>query len=163
MDTTFINMLDEQTAKYLREALADSDTDNDVRERLADMTRQTAEAAQIVEAGASADDALAFTHEVYAVLDKAKTKALEARQIAENIEAKLRELAETQAEIEQLSASMPALAVAVNRTLDKYEEAQHEYNAHEFKIATLEDRKSLRRAELTELRRRLAQLKSQEA
>src|SRR5215216_1581587 len=105
MDRTFINKLDEQTARYLREALADSNTDNDVCERLADLTRQAAEAAQIVEAGASADDALAFTHEVYAVLDKAKTKALEARQVAENIEAKLRELAETQAEIEQLSAS----------------------------------------------------------
>lgn len=162
MDTAFIDRFDEQTAKYLRKALADSDTDNDVRERLADMTRQAAEAAQIVEAGASADDALAFTREVSTLLDRARTKAMEARRIETDIEAKQREVAKTQAEIEQLSASMPALAVAVNRALDKYEEAQHEYNAHEFKIATLEGRKSLRRAELTELRRRLAQLKTQE-
>lgn len=163
MDTTFINKLDERTARYLREALADSDTDNDVRERLADLTRQATEAAQIVEAGASADDALVFTREVSTLLDRARTKALETRRIETDIEAKQREVAETQAEIEQLSASMPALAVAVNRTLDKYKEAQHGYNAHEFKIATLEGRKSLRRAELTELRRRLAQIKAQEA
>ena len=162
MDTAFIDRLDEQTARYVREALTESGTDNDVREQLADVTRQAAEVAQDVEASASPDDALAFTRTLNSFLDKAKAKALEARRIGAAIEAKLLEVAETQAEIEQLSASMPALAVAVNRTLDIYEEAQHEYNAHEFKIATLEDRKSLRRAELTEMRRRLTQLKAQE-
>jgi chromosome segregation ATPase len=163
MDATFINRLDEQTAKYLREALADSDTDNDVRERLADLTRQAAEAAQIVEAGASADDALVFTHEVYAVLDKAKTKALEAKRIEANIEAKRLELSETQAEIERLNSSLLPLADVVTSTRERYEAAQYNYKAQEFKIASLEGRKSLRRAELTELRRRLAQIKTQEA
>jgi chromosome segregation ATPase len=162
MDATFISTLDETTARYVREALTDTDTDNEVREQLADLTKQAAEAAQDVEAGASADDTLAFTREVRTLLDRARTKALEAKRIETNIQAKQADIAKAHAEIEQLSASMPALAVAVNRTLDKYEEAQHEYNAHEFKIATLEDSKSLRRAELTELRRRLAQLKAQE-
>lgn len=162
MDMAFIDRLDEQTAQYVREALTDTDTDNDVCERLADLTRQAAEAAQVVEAGASADDALAFTREVYAVLDKAKTKALEARRIEANIEAKRLELSETQAEIERLNSSLLPLADAVTSTRERYEAAQYDYKAQEFKIASLEGRKSLRRAELTELRRRLAQLKAQE-
>lgn len=162
MDTAFIDRLDEQTARYLHEALTDSDTDNDVRARLADLTRQAAEAAQDVEAGASPDDALAFTREVFAALAKSKTKALEAKRIADDIEAKQADVVKTQADIEQLSASMPTLAAAVNRTLDSYEEARHDYNAQEFKIATLSTRLSMRRGELAELRQRLAQIKAQE-
>jgi chromosome segregation ATPase len=163
MDTTFINRLDEQTARYLREALADSDTDNDVRERLADLTRQTAEAVQVVEAGASPDDALAFTREVSTLLDRERTRALEARRVEAGIEAKRLELAETQAEIERLNSSLLPLADVVTSTRERYEAAQHNYKAQEFRIASLEGRKSLRRAELTELRQRLAQIKGQEA
>jgi chromosome segregation ATPase len=162
MDTAFIDKLDEQTARYVREALTDTDPDSEVREQLADVMRQAAEVAQDVEAGASSDDALAFTRTLNSFLDKAKAKALEARRLEAAVEAKLLEVAETQAEIEQLSATMPALAVAVNRTLDKYEEAQHDYNENEFRIATLSTRLSMRRGELTELRRRLAQIKAQE-
>jgi chromosome segregation ATPase len=162
MDTAFIDMLDEQTARYVREALADSDTDNEVREQLADVTRQAAEVAQVVEVAACADDALAFTQELSAFLDKAKSKATEARRIEAEIEAKLADVEKAQREIEQLSALMPALAVSVNQAFDKHEEAQHDYNENEFRIATLSTRLSMRRGELTELRRRLAQIKVQE-
>lgn len=163
MDTAFIDRLDEQTARYVHEALADTDTDNEVHEQLAHLTKHAAEAAQIVEAAASPDGALAFTREVCTLLDRAKTKVTEAKRIETDIEAKLKDVATTQAEIEKLSASMPALAAAVNRTLDKYEEARHGYDAQEFKIATLSTRLSMRRGELAELRRRLEQIKGQEA
>jgi chromosome segregation ATPase len=161
MDTAFIDRLDEQTARYVREALTETDTNNDVREQLADVTRQAAEVAQFVETAASAD-ALAFTQELSAFLDKAKSKATEARRIEAEIEAKLADVERAQREIEQLSALMPALAVSVNQAFDKHEEAQHDYNENEFRIATLSTRLSMRRGELTELRRRLAQLKAQE-
>jgi chromosome segregation ATPase len=162
MDTAFIDKLDEQTARYVREALTDANTDSEVHERLADLTKHAAEAAQVVEAGASAGDALAFTYALNKFIDDAKTKALEAKRIEGEIDAKLSEVAKAKAEIEQLSALMPALAVAVNQTLDRYEEARHEYDAQEFKIATLSTRLSMRRGELAGLRRRLAQLKGQE-
>lgn len=163
MDATFINTLDETTARYVREALTDTDTDNVVREQLADVTRQAAEVAQIVETAASADDALTFTREFREFLDKSQSKATAASRIEDDIKAKQLEVAETQAEIEQLSALMPALAVAVNRAFDKHEEARHDYNENEFRIVTLSTRLSMRRGELTELRRRLAQIKAQEA
>jgi hypothetical protein len=162
MDTTFIDNFDEQTARYVREAFANTDTGSDVRQRLADLTRQAAEAAQDVSTGASPEDALAFTRDVRAVLVNAKTRALEAKRIETDIEAKRLELAETQAEIERLNSSLLPLADVVTDTRAKYEEAQYDYRVQEFKIASLEGRKSLRRAELTELRRRLAQLKAQE-
>jgi chromosome segregation ATPase len=162
MDTAFIDKLDEQTARYVREALIDSDTDNAVREQLEDVTRRAAEAAQDVEAGASTEAALDFTRAVRAVLDTAKTKALEARRIEASMKAKQADIVKARAEIEKLSASMPALAVAVNRTLDQYEAARHDYNEIEFKIATLSTRLSMRRGELAELRRRLEQIKGQE-
>lgn len=162
MNTTFINKLDETTARYVREALADTDTDNNVSEQLADLTRQAADAAHDVEAGASPDDTLTFTREVSRLLDRARTKALEAKRIESDIETKQLELAETQAEIERLNASLLPLVDVVTSTREKYEDAQYDYKAQEFKIASLEGRKSLRRAELTELRRQLAQLKTQE-
>ena len=162
MNTTFINTLDETTARHLREALTDTDTDKEVREQLADVTRQATEVAQVVEAAACAGDALAFTQELSAFLNKAKSKATEARRIETEIEAKLANVEEAKREIEQLSALMPTLAAAVNQTFGKHEEARHDYNENEFRIATLSTRLSMRRGELTELRRRLAQLKAQE-
>jgi predicted RNase H-like nuclease (RuvC/YqgF family) len=162
MDTTFINKLDKTTARYVREALTDTDTDKDVSEQLAEVTRQAAEVAQDVEAGASPADALTFTREVRAVLDGARAKALEAQRLQAEIEAKQLDVSETQAEIEKLSTSMPALAVAVNRAYDVYEEARQDYNAQEFNIATLSIKLSMRRSEMAELRRRLAQIKAQE-
>src|SRR5688500_7533731 len=122
MDKTFISKLDKITARYVREALTDSDTDNEVHEQLADVTRQAAEVAQVVEIAACADDALAFKQELSACLDKAKSKATETRRIEANIEVKLADVEKAQREIEQLSASMPALAVAVNQAFDKHEE-----------------------------------------
>lgn len=162
MDTTFISKLDETTARYVRETLTDTDTDKEVRGQLADVTRQAAEVAQVVEVAACADDALAFAQELSAFLDKAKSKATEARCIEAEIEAKLADVEKVQREIEQLSALMPALAVSVNQAYDKHEEAQHNYNENEFRIATLSTRLSMRRGELTEMRRRLAQIKAQE-
>lgn len=162
MDTTLIDMLDETTARHVREVLADTDTDNEVREQLAGVTRQAAEVAQDVEAGASAEDALAFKRALDNFLTKSRAKALEAKRIEADIQAKLADVAKTQREVKQLSASMPVLAAAVNRTLDRYEEARHDYNANEFKIATLSTRLSMQRGELTELKRRLAQIKGQE-
>ena len=162
MDTAFIDQLDEKTARYVRQALTDSDADSDVHEQLAELTKHAAEAAQIVETAARPDDALAFARSFNTFLDKAKAEALEVKRIETDIQAKLTEVAKAQAEIEQLSASMPALAAAVNRTLDKYEEARHGYDAQEFKIATLSTRLYMRRGELAELRRRLEQIKGQE-
>lgn len=162
MDATFIKSLDEQTARYVREALTDIDTDKEVHEQLSGVTRQAAEAAQIVEAAASADDILTFTREFHIFLDRTKTKATEARRIEAEIEAKLADVERAKRGIEQLSTLMPALAVTVNQTFDNHEEARHDYNENEFRIATLSTRVSMRRGELTELRRRLAQLKAQE-
>lgn len=163
MNTAFIETLDATTRHYLRQALSDSDDNEEVREKLAGLLIHAAEAAQDVEAGAKPVDALAFTHSLNKFIDEIKTRALEARRLESDIEAKQREVAKTQAEIEELSASMPALAVAVNQAFDKHEEARRDYNAQEFKIATLSTRLSMRRGELTELRRRLAQIKTQEA
>jgi chromosome segregation ATPase len=162
MNTSFMDRLDETTRQYVREALADTDTDTAVREQLAGVTKQAAEVAQEVEAGASPDDALAFTREFENFLSVSKAKALEAERIEAEIETKRAEVAETQAEIQHRSASLSALAAAVNRTLDKCEEARYEYSAQEFQIATLSTRLSMRRAELADLRRQLAQLKTQE-
>jgi flagellar hook-basal body complex protein FliE len=162
MDLTFINTLDKQTGRYVREALSDTDTDSEVRAQLAGVTTQAAEVAQDVQAGASPDDALAFSRDLDSFLTKAKTKALEAKRVETDIDAKLAEVAQVHAEIHQLSASMPALAEAVNKVFDKYEEVSRDYNEQEFKIATLTTRLSMRRAELAELRRRLEQIKTRE-
>jgi len=135
MDTTFLNTLDERTGRYVREALTDTDTENNLRDQLADVTGQAAEVAQDVEAGASPDDALAFTRDLDSFLTKAKTKALEAKRVETEIESKLSEVAEVQAEVQRLSASMPTLAEAVNKVFDKYEEVRHDYNEQEFRIA----------------------------
>lgn len=162
MNLTFINTLDKQTGRYVREALSDTDSDSDVRAQLSEVTRQAAEVAQDVEAGASPNDALAFTRDLDSFLTRAKTKALEAKHIDTEIDAKLAEVAQAQVEIQRLSASMPALAEAVNKAFDKYEEVRHDYNEQDFKIATLSTRLSMRRAELAELRRRLEEIKTQE-
>jgi uncharacterized coiled-coil protein SlyX len=158
MDLTFINTLDKQTGRYVREALSDTDTDNNVRAQLADVTKQAAKVAQDVEAGASPDDALTFKRELDRFLAEAKTKALEAHRIETTIEEKLREVAKTQAEIDELSASLPALVAAVNQTLGRYEEARYDHSTQEFKIATLSTRLSMRRGEMAELRRQLDKL-----
>ena len=158
MESTFIETLDETTARYVREALSESDTDSDVRAQLAEAMRQAAQVTQDVETGASPDDALTFKRELDSFLTKAKTKALEAQRIETNIAEKQRDVAIVQAEIDELSSSLPALAAAVNRTLDKYEEARHDYNAQEFKITTLSTRLSMRRGEMAELRRQLDRL-----
>ncbi|HEX8070870.1 MAG TPA: hypothetical protein VF546_13020 [Pyrinomonadaceae bacterium] len=162
MDESFITTLDETTGRYIREALADADTDNKLCEQLAEVRRQASEVVLAVEAGASPDATLAFTREFDSFLNKAKAKALKAKRIETDIKSKQVAVAETQAEIERLSDSLPALADAVNRALDKYEEVRHDYNEREFKIATLLTRLSMRRGELVELRRHLAQLKVQE-
>jgi chromosome segregation ATPase len=162
MNTIFIDRLDETTKQYVREALADTDTDNSVSKQLAGVTKQAAEVAQEVEAGASLDDALAFTREFKNFLSVSKAKALEAKRLEAEIEIKRAEATQAQAEIQQRSASLSALAAAVNRTLDKYEEARYDHAAQEFQLATLSTRLSMRRAELAELRRRLAEIKGQE-
>ncbi|HEX8475501.1 MAG TPA: hypothetical protein VF666_15850 [Pyrinomonadaceae bacterium] len=162
MDETFLTTLDETTKRYVREALKDFDTDNELREQLAGVQRQAAEVAQEVEAGASPSDALAFTREFDRFLNRTKAKALEAKRIETEIERKRAEVADAQTEIQQRTALMPALSQAVNQALSRYEEVRHEYNVQEFNIATLESRISLRRAELAALRRKLALLKEQE-
>ncbi|HEV2706003.1 MAG TPA: hypothetical protein VGV59_08760 [Pyrinomonadaceae bacterium] len=162
MNEAFIETLDETTRRYVREALADSDTDNELRELLADVRKQATEVVREVEAIARPQDALAFTREFENFLSVSKAKALEAKRIEDEIETKGAEVAETQAEIRHRSASLPALAAAVNRTLDNYEDARYDHAAQEFQIATLATRLSMRRAELAELRQRLAQLKAKE-
>jgi uncharacterized protein involved in exopolysaccharide biosynthesis len=139
-----------------------NDTEIEIEDNFCEVQQQTKLAATEIKSFANPDNALSFVTELTGFIDRAKAKALETKRIQDELESKQAQVIETQAGIQQLSDSLPALAQAVNVALSKYEELRYDHNEKEFQIATLATRLSMRRAELTELRRQLAELKSQE-
>lgn len=162
MKETITELLDDLSARLDCDVLDENEAEREVHEKLSDTRHRASTVTSEIKNLASAGDALLFATELTGFLDRAKAKALETKRIQDEIEVKQAQVAETHAEIQQLSASLPALAQAVNLALTNYEDLRYDHNAQEFQIATLATRLSMRRAELTDLRGQLQRLKEQE-
>jgi chromosome segregation ATPase len=161
MNETVFNFLDEESASLLRAALGE-EKEEEGPDLFAEAEQRAIEIGKEIKSSLDSKDSLNFARELTGFLDKARKRALQVKNIQEEIAAKEAQVDETQLEIKQLISGRDALAEAVNQTLKLHQDKRYEYDRNEFAIATLEDRVVMRRSELTTLRRQLKELKEQE-
>lgn len=160
MQETIWDSLDEDSARLLRAALDEADTEAGSQAENIEIGQRASALTDEIKSNSSPEELLKFNQELTAYLDAARERKFQAQELQASIQLKLSQIDEAELEIVQLSAFRPALAKAVNHSAIKYEEAQNEYGLNDFKIATLEDRISMRRGEILSLRRQLTELKN---
>jgi chromosome segregation ATPase len=103
-------------------------------------------------------EALKFERDLADFLDGAKSKALQAKNLAEEIASTEAEVRQAKTEIEQLSLDRPGLAQMLNELITAHEQADCAYHRNELAIATLETSIQLHRSDLFALRQHLKRL-----